>query len=92
MIELLPENIIEAQARYKQFVDAKRKVRIFWNWRYRVLKNSTLDNHGKTLKKHLKLRSKYFGPFEVIQKVWSIAYKLAYLEGSKIHPVSHVHC
>ena len=39
---------------------------------------------------HNKLCFKYFGPFEIIDKINDVAYKLKLQEGSSIHPVFHV--
>jgi hypothetical protein len=40
--------------------------------------------------KSLKLHSKLYGPFKVLQKVGSVAYKLLLPEDCSIHPVFHV--
>lgn len=39
---------------------------------------------------HHKLCFKYFGPFEIIAKIGSVAYKLALAPGFAIHPVFHI--
>ncbi|WVZ06680.1 hypothetical protein V8G54_020026 [Vigna mungo] len=39
---------------------------------------------------HPKLSTRYFGPFQIIQKVGEVAYKLQLPETVRIHPVFHV--
>ncbi|WVY90226.1 hypothetical protein V8G54_035740 [Vigna mungo] len=42
------------------------------------------------LRKHQKLRLKFFLPFQVIQKIGLVAYKMKLLEAGKIHHVFHI--
>ena len=40
--------------------------------------------------RNLKLSPRFFGPFQIIQKVGDAAYKLKLPENCKIHPMFHV--
>lgn len=88
--EILRENIARAQACYKQFADAKRTERSFEIGDMVFLKIQPYRQSSVRLQKHLKLRSKYFGPFKVIQKIGAVANKLELPAEVKIHPIFHV--
>ena len=42
------------------------------------------------LRKNLKLSTKYYGPYQIEQKVGFVAYKLKLPDGCSVHPVFHV--
>ena len=42
------------------------------------------------LRRNLKLSPQFFGPFQIIQKVGEVVYKLKLPKTSKFHPVFHV--
>ena len=48
----------------------------------------------KSLKHHQvkKLSAKYYGPFQILQKVEKVSYRLDLPPNSKIHPTFHVSC
>jgi len=39
---------------------------------------------------NVKLEPKYFGSFQVVDKIGPVAYKLSFLETFRIHPILHV--
>ena len=46
----------------------------------------------KQAKKDNKLSQKYYGPYKVLQKIGTMAYKLELLASSRVHRVFHVSC
>lgn len=80
----------QAQDRMKAAADRSRSKRDFTvgDWVFLKLKpykQSTL--HSKRL---WKLSPKFAGPFQIIQRVGSVAYKLALPDSAQVHPVFHV--
>jgi hypothetical protein len=77
----------------KQQVDQHRKERKFkvGDWvflRLEPYKQIPL----KQQKKDNKLTPKYYGPYKVLQRIGSMAYKLELPPSSRVHPVFHVSC
>lgn len=86
----LKANMANAQERMKRLVDSKRTERSFEvdDWVYLRLqqyRQTTAANQAYT-----KLSPKFHGPFQVIQRIGKMAYKLQLPAKCRIHPVFHV--
>jgi hypothetical protein len=54
------------------------------------LKRQPYHHNSLGIHKEIKLHSKYYGPFKVLQRIGQVAYKLLLPDGCSIHPVFHV--
>jgi hypothetical protein len=54
------------------------------------LKRQPYRHNSLGIHKEIKLHSKYYGPFKVLQRIGQVAYKLLLPDGCSIHPVFHV--
>jgi hypothetical protein len=93
VLKLLKDNLVMAQNMMKQQADQHRKEREFevGDWvflRLQPYKQMSL----KQQKKDNKLTPKYYGPYKVLQRIGSIAYKLELPPSSRVHLVFHVSC
>ena len=92
MLAHLRENLHQAQNRMKQQVDQNRSEHQFqegdqvflWLQPY---KQTSLKDKGCQ-----KLSPKFYGPYQVLQCIGEVAYKLTLPPTAKIHPVFHVSC
>lgn len=82
-------NLVRAQDRMIHFADKKRSELSYDIDDWVFVKLRPYQQHSVALKRHQKLRMKYFGPFQVLQKLGSVAYKLQLLATARIHPVFH---
>jgi hypothetical protein len=80
----------KAQSRIKIYVDKLRIERSFeiGDWVYLCLQ--PYRKKSVALCRNLKLAPRFFGPYQIIQNIGSVAYKLDLPPDSKIHLVFHV--
>jgi transposase InsO family protein len=90
MLTKLKENLAQAQARMKKHADKKRTERVLQLGDMVYLKMQPYRRAAFGLRQSIKLTSKYYGPFRVLEKIGSLSYKILLPEGVKIHPVFHV--
>ena len=74
----------------KFFADKKRTEREFLVGDWVYLKLQPYRQTSIALRRNLKLSSKYYGPYLIVERIGLLAYKLALPSHSNIHPVFHV--
>lgn len=90
MTKLMHQHLERQQQRMKHQADKKRTERSFSEGDFVYLKLHPYVQTSVATQGSRKLAFRYYGPFQVIQKVGKVAYKLKLPETSKIHPVIHV--
>ncbi|XP_026417003.1 uncharacterized protein LOC113312466 [Papaver somniferum] len=79
VIDLLKETLHKSQERMKFFADKTRIDRVFEVGNKVYLKLQPYRQASVDLRRNLKLATKYYGPFSIIQKIGAAAYKLQLL-------------
>lgn len=90
MIQLLQQHLNRAQQFMKSQADKKRSFRAFavGDWVY--LKLQPYVQTSVAARANHKLSFKFFGPYEIQEKIGVVAYRLVLPASSSIHPVFHV--
>lgn len=89
-LHLIQHNLHRVQQRMKHLVDRKRTERHFEVGDMVYVKLQPYRQHS--LKDHScqKLSPRYFGPYSVVEKIGTVAYRLQLPSQVKIHPTFHV--
>lgn len=89
-LSFLKENLATAQGRMKKYADLKRTEWEFSVGEFVFLKIRPYRQKTLAKRRNEKLSAKFFGPFEILQRVGKVAYRLKLPEATTIHPVFHV--
>lgn len=79
-----------AQNRMKQIYDRGHKERSFQPGSYVYVHLQPYRQHSLEKWMNMKLAAKFYGPFQVLERIGEVAYKLALPASSKVHLVFHV--
>jgi hypothetical protein len=87
---LLQQHLQRARQHMKLVADKKRTDRVFVMGDWVYLKMQPYVQKSLATRANPKLAFRYFGPFQVLQRVGGTSYKLQLPDGCLIHPVIHV--
>jgi hypothetical protein len=89
-LNTIKQNLQLAQERMKKNADKHRSERELTVGDMAYLKLQPCRHTSLGIHKSIKLHSKFYGPFKVLQKIGKVAYKLLLPDSCNIHPVFHV--
>ena len=89
-LQSLKQNLARAQNRMKLLADQKCQDFTFSVGDQVLLKLQPYTQSTVASRPYPKLAFKYFGPYTVLERVGSVAYRLQLPEDSMIHPVFHI--
>lgn len=90
ILNLLKDNLVQAQSRMKKNADLKRIDKEFsvGDWVY--LRLQPYRQTSLALQRAINLGPRFYGPYQILERVGTVAYRLDLPSTSKIHPVFYV--
>jgi hypothetical protein len=88
--QVIKDNLLKAQAKIKHQADKNRSDREFTMGDMVYLKLQPYTHTSLSAHRCLKLHSKFYGPFRVMQRIGSSTYKLLLPKKCQLHDVFHV--
>jgi hypothetical protein len=89
MIQKLKQNLAQAQARIKKYADNKRSERQFVAGDMVYLRLQPFRHAAFGIHQSLKLTTKFYGPFRILERAENVAHRLQLPTSTDIHPVFH---
>ncbi|MCI25763.1 hypothetical protein A2U01_0046954, partial [Trifolium medium] len=86
----LKSHLLRAQQQMKKYADSKRRDVQFAVGEWVFLKLRPHRQHSVVKRINQKLSARFYGPFQIVERVGAVAYRLQLPDTSKIHPVFHV--
>lgn len=90
MHQLIQQHVHRAQQQMKAYADKNRSFREFKEGDWVYLKLQPYVQSSVARRANHKLSFRYYGPYQVLEKVGTVAYKLKLPSDCHIHPVVHV--
>jgi hypothetical protein len=90
MQSLIQQHLARAKSRMKNHADKNRTERSFSVGSWVYVKLQPYVQTSVAARSNQKLSFRFFGPYQITEKVGSVAYKLQLSATSTVHPIFHV--